>query len=127
MRRALNQALKWGYVARNAATLTDTPKVQRYEPIILSPVQSRQLLTAAVGHRLEALFMVALGLGLREGEVLGLRWKDISFEQHTLCIAQTVQRVGGRLVLQPPKTERSARILPLPIFVERTLARHAEL
>jgi integrase len=70
--------------------------------------------------------MVALGLGLREGEVLGLRWCDISFEQHTLCVAQTVQRVGGSLVLQPPKTDRSARVLPLPIFVERALVRHAE-
>jgi integrase len=126
LRRALNQALKWGYVTRNVAALTDTPRVPRYEPIILSPAQIRQLLATAAGHRLEALFTVALGLGLREGEVLGLRWSDISFEQQTLCVAQTVQRVGGSLVLQPPKTDRSARVLPLPVFMERALARHAE-
>jgi integrase len=126
LRRALNQALKWGYVSRNVATLTDTPKVPRHEAIILSPAQSQQLLTAAAGHRLEALFTVALGLGLRDGEVLGLRWVDIDFAQHTLRIAQTVQRVHRRLVIEAPKTERSARLLPLPVFMERALARHAE-
>jgi integrase len=126
LRRALNQALKWGYVSRNVAILTETPKVPRYEAIILSPAQSQQLLTAAAGHRLETVFTVALGLGLREGEVLGLRWIDIDFEQHTLRIAQTVQRLPGRLAIEVPKTERSARLLPLPVFMERALARHAE-
>lgn len=126
LRRALNQAHKWGYVARNVAVLTDAPKVRRYEPVILSPAQSQQLLNAAAGSRLEALYTVALGLGLREGEVLGLRWRDISLEQHTLRVAQTVQRIKGGLALEPPKTERSARLLPLPLFVERALMRHAE-
>jgi integrase len=126
LRRALNQALKWGYVARNVATLTEAPKVQRFEPVILSPAQSQQLLSAASGNRLEALYTIALALGLREGEVLGLRWQDISLDQHTLRVAQTVQRIKGGLSLEPPKTERSARLLPLPVFVERALARHAE-
>lgn len=125
LRRALNQAHKWGYVARNVAVLTDAKKVRRYEPVILSPAQSQQLLNAAAGSRLIALYTVALGLGLREGEVLGLRWRDISLEQHTLRVAQTVQRIRGGLALEPPKTERSARLLPLPLFVERAL-RHAE-
>ena len=67
LRRALNQALKWGYVSRNVVTLTDTPKVPRHAAIILSPAQSQQLLTAAAGPRLEALFTVALGLGATRG------------------------------------------------------------
>lgn len=126
LRRALNQAVKWGSIARNVAALTDAPKAKRYEPVILSPAQGQQLLDAAAGHRLEALFTVALGLGLREGEVLGLRWIDISFAQHTLRVTQTVQRIKGKLVVASPKTERSIRLLPLPLFVERSLARHAE-
>jgi integrase len=126
LRRALNQAVKWGYIARNVAALTDAPKVKRYEPVILGPAQGQQLLDAAAGHRLETLFTVALGLGLREGEVLGLRWTDINFAQHTLRVSQTVQRIKGALVVAAPKTERSIRLLPLPLFVERSLARHAE-
>jgi integrase len=88
--------------------------------------QSHQLLIAAAGHRLEALFTVALGLGLREGEILGLRWVDLDFTQHSLRIVQTVQRLPGRLSLETPKTERSARLLPLPMFMERALAHHVE-
>jgi hypothetical protein len=62
-----------------------------------------------------------------KGEVLGLRWVDIDFARHTLRIAQAVQRVRGRLALGTPKTERSARLRPLPIFMERALAHHYEL
>jgi integrase len=69
---------------------------------------------------------VALLLGLREGEVLGLRWSDIDVTAHTLRVGQTVQRVSGRLLLAPPKTESSKRLLPMPMKVERALARHAE-
>jgi hypothetical protein len=46
--------------------------------------------------------------------------------QHSLRIAQIVQRLPGRLALETPKTERSARLLPLPLFIERALAHHAE-
>ena len=59
-------------------------------------------------------------------EVLGLRWSDIDFTAHTLRVGQTVQRASGRLLLAPPKTESSKRLLPLPMKVERALARHAE-
>ncbi len=126
LRRALNQALKWGSVTRNVAVLVDPPRVEKHSISVLTPEQGQRLLTAAAGHRLEALYTVALLLGLREGEVLGLRWSDIDFTAHTLRVGQTVQRVSGRLLLAPPKTESSKRLLPLPMKVERALARHAE-
>jgi len=126
LRRALNQALKWGAVTRNVAILVDPPRVEKHTISVLTPEQGQRLLTTAAGHRLEALYIVALLLGLREGEVLGLRWIDIDFTAHTLRVGQTVQRVSGRLLLAPPKTESSKRLLPLPMKVERALARHAE-
>lgn len=125
-RRALNQALKWGSVSRNVAVLVDPPRVEKHTISVLTPEQGQLLLSTAAGHRLEALYTVALLLGLREGEVLGLRWSDIDFAAHTLRVGQTVQRVSGRLLLAPPKTESSKRLLPLPMKVERALARHAE-
>ena len=82
--------------------------------------------TTAAGHRLEALFTVAPGLGLRQGGVLGLRWVDVDFAQHSLRIMQTAQPLPGRPALETPKTKRSARLLLLPMFMERALARHAE-
>jgi len=93
---------------------------------VLSPEQGQRLLAAVAGHRLEALYHVALLLGLREGEVLGLRWTDVDFTTHTLRVEQTVQRVSGKLALAHPKTASSKRTLPLPNKVERMLARHAE-
>jgi hypothetical protein len=56
------------------------------------------------GHRLEALFSVALALGLRQGEALGLRWEDIDFNAGTLRVSHQLQRIDGRLTLVPPKT-----------------------
>lgn len=125
LRRALNQVLKWGYVARNVATLVDVPRVEQYTATILAPLQGQQFLAAAVGHRLEALFTVTLLLGLREGEVLGLRWKDVDFAKYTLRVEQTVQRVQGKLVLGSPKTRGSKRTLPMPTKVEHVLNEYA--
>lgn len=80
LRRALGQALKWSLVARNVATLVDPPRVEHYEVRPLDVKDAKKLLKAIKGHRLEALYTVALAPGLRQGDVLGLRWQDIDFE-----------------------------------------------
>ena len=71
LRAALSQALKWGLVARNVATQTDSPAVERYETHPLLAEQAQAFLGAVRGDRLEALYRVALTLGLRRREVLG--------------------------------------------------------
>ena len=76
IRMALGQALKWGLVVRNVATLVTPPRAERHEIHPLTPEQARRLLDAARGDRLEALYRVALSLGLRRGEALGLRWVE---------------------------------------------------
>lgn len=76
LRAALTRAMKWGYIARNVAALTDAPKVVQREMTALAPTDARKLLAAVHGERLEALYTVALALGLRQGEALGLRWQD---------------------------------------------------
>jgi len=55
-----------------------------------------------------------LAVGLRRGEALGLRWKDIDLDRGELRVSQTLQRVDGRLQIVPPKSERSRRRVPLP-------------
>src|SRR3712207_2796632 len=70
LRHALNQAVRWGLVPRNVATLVDAPTVAVPERQPLTPNQARMLPDAARGDRLEALYRVALSLGLRQGEVL---------------------------------------------------------
>ena len=95
LRAALNQALRWELVSRNAAALTDPPKYRAREIQPLSPEQARTLIAAVTGHRLEALVCVGVGLGLRLGEALGLRWESVDLEAGVLSVRQTLERSGG--------------------------------
>ncbi len=72
LRAALTLAVKWGYITRNVAALTDAPKTPRREMHALTATEAHALLTTAAGDRLEALYTVALALGLRKGEALVL-------------------------------------------------------
>ena len=125
LRRALNQALKWELVSRNVATLVETPRITQEEMSALDEQQARALRRVLKGDRLEALYLVALSLGLRRGEVLGLRGQDIDFDTATLRIAQTVQgtRTQG-LIIDTPKTKSSLRTLSVPPVLLSVLKRH---
>jgi integrase len=74
LRRALSQAVRDGMVPRNVVALTDAPKVPHYEIQPYTPEQARLFLEAVKGDRLEALFTVAVAIGMRQGEILSLRW-----------------------------------------------------
>jgi integrase len=128
LRKAVSQAVKDGLIGRNVAKLVDGPRVERFEGKMLSPEQARAFLDAAKGERLEALYTVALSLGLRMGEALGLRWQDIDFERRTLTVNRILERIGrgqgSTLQLVEPKTSRSRRTVNLPDAAVRTLRAH---
>lgn len=121
---ALNVAVKWGYVPRNVAMMVDAPSVERREIQPLTQNQALQLLKAVKGHRLEALYRVSLSLGLRRGEVLGLRWEDIDFDKATMRISGALQRQQGRLQRTATKTKSSNRLLYLPAVLIAALQAH---
>ncbi len=124
LRKALNQALRRGYVLRNVATLVDAPRTSGFKITPLDLPQARKLLDAVAGHRLEALYRVALSLGMRRGEVCGLRWKDVDFAQATLSVNGSLRRFGGKLHWTAPKTASSVRTLALPPVLLDALRRH---
>lgn len=124
LRTALGLAVKWDMVPRNVARLVDRPRIERKTINPLNPDEARRFLSAIRGHRLEALFSVALALGLRQGEALGLRWEDIDFRAGTLRVSYQLQRIGGKLTLVPPKTEKSRRTLVLPALIVERLREH---
>jgi integrase len=76
------------------------------------------------GDRLEALYSVALALGLRQGEALGLRWHDIDLNVGVLRVQHQLQRIDTKLTLVEPKTERSRRTLVLPASIAAGLREH---
>jgi len=116
LRRALGQALKWGLLARNVATLVDPPRVERHEVEPLTPEQAKALLATCRGDRLEALYTVALALGLR--------WDDVDLDGDMLRVRKQLQRIDGKLQLTEPKTARSRRSIALPGFAVQALREH---
>jgi integrase len=124
LRAALNQALKWGLIKRNVCTLVTPPRPSRYQITPLSPDDARRLVDTAKTHRLGALFSVALALGLRQGEALGLRWQDVDLDNGTVRVTHQLQRVNGELRLVPPKSEQSRRTIALPDAVTQQLRQH---
>ncbi len=124
LRKALNQALKWGLVTKNAAALVDPPQSTAHEITPLTPVQARRLLDTAGGDRLEALYSVALSLGLRQGEILGLRWEDVDFDAGTVSVRKQLQRLDGQPQLVDLKTRQSRRTIALPRSLVAQLKEH---
>lgn len=124
LRRALGQAVKLGLLGRNAATMIDPPKITRHDAHYLTPEQATAFLKSVKGHRLECLYMLAITLGMREGELLGLAWDAVDLDKRTVAVRQALQRIEGKLQLVEPKTARSKRVITLPKAAVATLKEH---
>ena len=124
LRTALTSAAREEITSRNVAMLVHTPTVVSHVGRALSVPETRRILQAAVGDRLEAVFVLAVHLGLRQAELLGLRWADLDLAAGRLEVLHSLQRVEGRLTLVRPKTPASRRTLPLPAAVVAALIEH---
>ncbi|HEX5158878.1 MAG TPA: site-specific integrase [Ktedonobacterales bacterium] len=125
LHRALSQAERLGLVGRNVADLVDAPRMAEHEMHVLDRPQVHRFLQAARGDRLEALFVLAVTTGMRQGELLALRWRDVNLERGTVQIAATLRYLpGGSYSFDPPKTEKSRRMLPLTHMAAEALRRH---
>ncbi len=123
--RALKVAMQRGKVARNVCTLVDAPSLVRTEVDPLSAADARKLLVTARTGRNAARWSVALALGLRQGEALGLQWTDVDLERGTLTVRRALQRQQGRgLVFVEPKSRAGRRTVVLPTALRDGLRTH---
>lgn len=115
LRRGLGYAVKWGYVPRNVATLVDPPRAvqKRVKPLTADQTRTFLAYVRETEPRLWPLFVTAAYTGLRAGELFGLRWSDVDLEARTIRVGQTVVQLPGGWSFGEPKTEKSARPLPL--------------
>jgi integrase len=113
LRAALRQAERDEIIVRNVCRQVDPPRAQPYEISPLSPTQSRQLLTAAIGHEDEALYVLALTTGMRQAELLGLRWRDIDFKNGFVSVRKSLVFRSEGWSLDEPKTRGSKRRIHL--------------
>lgn len=114
LRAALQHAVREDELPRNVARNVELSIGTRREIEPLTVQEGRQLLAAARENRLWAAYELAVRIGLRRGEVLGLRWSDVDLYEGVLTVRQALQRVGGELLIVAPKTQRSARRVALP-------------
>lgn len=110
---ALKQAVRWDLIARNPADLVSPPRPRRPEIRPLTSVQARTLLATAVGDPLEALYVLALSTGMRQGELLGLTWAAVDLTAGTIEVRASLNRSAGAWSLDEPKTARSRRTVRL--------------
>lgn len=124
LHKALKQATGWGTIIRNPADYVDAPRVPRVETQVLSPEQVHTFLDAAKGNRFEALLVLAVTSGMRQGELLGLRWRDVDLDAGILEVRHQMQRINGEFQLVEPKSKKSRRILALNERVVEALRTH---
>jgi integrase len=126
LHKALEQAIADGLVPRNATEAVKPPQVRREEMRPLTAEQVRILFRAAKGARLEALYILAVTTGLRQGELLGLKWDDVDLEARTLRVRRTLTTAKGGPQLTAPKTKGSRRTVKLTQNAVQALRSHLE-
>ena len=125
LHKALTQAVADGLIPRNAADVkAPRPAPEEMQP--LSEAEARAFLDTARGDRFEPLYMLAISTGLRRGELLGLRWKDVDLERGTLRVGRALVREAGRHVLGETKTRRGRRQINLTPRAVSTLKAHCK-
>jgi integrase len=126
LRRGLAQAVDWHLTQRNVADVVKPPRPVPKEIVALSTDETRRLLDAAAEDRLEALYMLAVHTGMRQGEMLALRWQDVDIENAVLSVRRTLTRRGGKVAFGEPKTKKSRRSIRLTPQAVDALRAHLE-
>jgi integrase len=128
LHKALKQAVMDGLILRNATEAVKPPQLSREEMCPLTPEQAKHLLQTAheAGDRLEALYVLAINTGLRQGELLGLKWDDVDLEDGSLQVRRTLTVTKNGPVLTTPKTTSSRRSVKLTSKAIEALKHHLD-
>jgi integrase len=113
IRKALNDAVRWGLLVRNPALHAAAPLPRRAEMRTWSAAELRSFLEFVAGDRLYAAWQLAAFTGMRRGEVLGLRWVDVDLDRARVAVRQTLVVAGRQVVTSEPKTSPGRRSIAL--------------
>ncbi len=128
LHKSFNQAVKWGLMGRNPADAVTRPREKKIEMSVLNLEQAQSLLSFLADSRFEALYYLALTTGLREGELLGLKWNDLDWVSSRLQIQRQLQRIPHEgLHLVEPKSKAGRRAITLGYAAVEKLRGHNEL
>jgi integrase len=126
--RVLSQSLKYavrqGYLGRNPCEFVDAPSPRRKTMRTLTPVEVDILLLNANGSPYYPVIYTALSTGLRQAELLGLRWRDLDFHSASISVAQVLYKRQGVCQFKEPKTTHSRRRVAMTPKLAIFLASH---
>lgn len=127
LREALSHAVRWGLLVRNPTDSVDPPRRRRRDMRVWDEEQVRLFLAEARrSSEHYCLYLAAVLTGMRQGELLGLRWSDIDFLVGTASVQQTMYRLGTTILFKEPKTARGRRSVALPAPLIDALREHKE-
>ena len=126
LHKSLAQAVNDGLIPRNVSDSLKLPRIDREEIDPLTAEEANRLIEAAAGDRLEAVYIVAIHTGLRQGELLSLRWEDLDLEADALRVRRTLTRTKGTYSVGEPKTKKSRRTVRLTTGAVAALRGHLE-
>jgi integrase len=124
LHKALNHAVSDGLIPRNAAAGLALPRISREEINPLSGEEARCFLDEVRGDRLEALYVLAISTGMRQGELLALKWDDVDLERGLLRVRRTLTRQHSAFTFSNPKTKKSRRTIRLTEGALQALRTH---
>lgn len=124
LKSALKQAVKLGIIDKNPAEAVTIPRAKEYKAQVYTEEEVRKLLMYVKGTRLEVPVALEVGLGLRRGEVLGLKWSAIDFKQKKLKVETSLVYVNKEFIFKPPKSSAGERTLIVPDSIIELLKEH---
>lgn len=125
LHRALKHAVRCDLIVRNPADAVTPPRPERTRGKTWSADEATKFLATAHADDLHALYVLAITTGMREGELLGLRWEDVDLTGQAVHVRQSLAYVRGQgLVFTPTKTHRSQRAIELSAPAVDALRRH---
>lgn len=121
----LKQAMREGILGHNPVEAVERPRVEQAEMKVLNEAQIQQFLIAANGSPFEAIYYLALVTGMREGELLGLKWSDLDWNKGVLFVQRQLQQIDGQgYVFMPPKTKAGRRQIKVGSATLKQLEAH---
>jgi integrase len=124
LHRALERALRLEIIPRNVAAIIRPPKVRAAEVAILTPAQMADVLAQLDGHPLRPIVALALGTGMRRGELCALTWGAVDLDKANVRVERSLEETAAGLRIKEPKTKYGRRTIALPPNVVEALHAH---
>jgi integrase len=118
LREALQQALRWQLLARNPADAVKPPKVERKQMNVLDTDATADLIEAARGSPLFVPIMLGVRCGLRRGEVVALRWRNVDLERGQISIVASAEQTEQGVREKEPKSGKGRTVVLSPTEIE---------